>query len=243
MVLAKRSANSDETKQDWPLELRELEPAEDILMKELERAHTRAEIASELAAIRILQPLYASRRKTLSEQKCFWGIALGQHPEIGEHLQDPNDAQAMTYLKDIWVERDPQEYRAFTLEFHFDENPYFSDSVLKKSYAYTLPPETTVKSTTPDENGVTDVMVDFNWERDIEISGTPINWKDSSKALTKLRPRPDMEEIERQLKEDDNDEPVTMDYGSFFHFFEEKSDDFDARANMEDDDWEDEDDE
>jgi hypothetical protein len=61
--------------------------------------------------------LYASRRKALAAQKNFWGIALGQHPEVGEHLQDPEDAQAMTYLRDLWVERDPKEHRAFTIEF------------------------------------------------------------------------------------------------------------------------------
>ncbi|QRV88247.1 Nucleosome assembly protein (NAP) [Ceratobasidium sp. AG-Ba] len=228
MVAAKRAANSDEPKPESPLAIRELEPAEERLLKELERAHTRAQIAADLARLRILQPLYESRRKVLSEQKNFWGIALSQHHEIGEYLDHPDDAQAMSYLRDIWVERDPKEYRAFTLEFHFDENPYFSDSVLKKSYSYTLPPETTVKSTTPDENGVTDIMVDFNFERDIVISGAPINWKDESKALTKLRPRPGMDEIEKQIQEnDDDDDDPTIDYGSFFHFFEEKEDDFD----------------
>ncbi|KAG8723648.1 hypothetical protein FRC09_002310, partial [Ceratobasidium sp. 395] len=75
MALGKRAANSDALKQDWPLEVRELEPAEETLMKELERAHTRAEIASELAAHKILQPLFISRRKVLSELKSFWGIA------------------------------------------------------------------------------------------------------------------------------------------------------------------------
>jgi template-activating factor I len=71
----------------------------------------------ELAALKILQPLYESRRKNFAAQKNFWGIALGQHSEIGQHLLDPKDAEAMTYLYDLWVERDPNEHRAFTLEF------------------------------------------------------------------------------------------------------------------------------
>lgn len=263
MVSVKRAANTEEAKEEkpWALEVRELEPAEETLMKDLEKNQLRAEIAVEIAAHKILQPLYAARRKTLAGQKNFWGIALGQHPEIGQHLQDPEEADAMTYLRDLWVERDPNEHRAFTIEFHFDENPYFSDSVLKKSYSYTAPPETTAASTTPDANGVTDVMVDFNWERDIVISETPITWKDPSKAFTKTRPRPDMEEIEKRLKGDDNDEPITIDTGSFFHYFEEKEDEFDigqtiaeevfadavgyftgthenARNNLEDSDWE-----
>ena len=49
---------------------------------------------------------------------------------------------------------------------HFKENPFFSDSVLKKEYKYIPHPE--APSETPDENGITDSMVDFSWERDVE---------------------------------------------------------------------------
>lgn len=95
-------------------------------------------------------------------------------------------------------------------------------------------------------------MLDFDWERDIEISvsrylsisticpdmifsctqGTPIEWKDPANALTKLRPRPDMEEIEKRLKGEDNEDSITIDTGSFFHYFEEKDDEFDVRPKV-----------
>ncbi|KAL5635969.1 hypothetical protein ACGC1H_004691 [Rhizoctonia solani] len=225
----KRGAGSDNPKDErpWALDVRELEPQEDKLMTELERKQTRAEIAVELAALRILKPLYESRRKTLAAQRNFWGIALGQHPEIGQYLSDPQDAEAMTYLRDLWVDRDPHEHRAFTLEFYFTENPFFNNPVLRKYYRYTAPPEVTPEDSAADENGVTNVMVDFNWERDIKISGTSIEWKYPAKALTKLRPRPNMEDIEKRFKAGDNDDPMSIDTGSFFHFFEEKDDEFD----------------
>jgi hypothetical protein len=38
MVSTKRTANSDEPKQEWALDVRELNPAEEKLMKELERS-------------------------------------------------------------------------------------------------------------------------------------------------------------------------------------------------------------
>ncbi|KAB5594365.1 ATP-dependent DNA helicase recQ [Ceratobasidium theobromae] len=263
MPPVKRGAGSDKAKEEvWPLEIRELEPAEEELMNQLEKNQLRAELGVELAALKILRPLYESRRSTLAAQKNFWGIALGQHPEIGQHLLDSKDAEAMTYLRDVWVERDPKEHRAFTLEFHFDENPFFTNKVLKKYYKYTAPPEVTSEDATPDENGVNNVMVDFDWERDIEISGTTIDWKDAKKALTKLHPRPNMEDIEKQMEDGHNDS-ITINYGSFFHYFEEKDDEFDigqtiaeevfadpigyftgthehARNNL-DSDWEDED--
>jgi hypothetical protein len=37
-----------------------------------------------------------------------------------------------------------------------------------------------------------------------------------------------MEEIEKKLKGEDSDEPITIDTGSFFHYFEEKDDEFDV---------------
>lgn len=50
---------------------------------------------------------------------------------------------------------------------HFKENPFFTNSVLKKEYKY-VQPAAAAKNETPDENGITDTMVDFSWERDIE---------------------------------------------------------------------------
>ncbi|CAE6534430.1 unnamed protein product [Rhizoctonia solani] len=216
----KRGAGMDRAKNErpWPLELRDLDPEEEKLMSGLEK---------ELAALRILQPLFEQRRKTLADQRNFWGIALGQHPEISQHLSETKDAEAISYLRDLWVERDPREHRAFTLEFYFDQNPFFSNTVLRKYYTYTSPPEVRTEDSTPDGNGVTNIMVDFDWERDITISGTKIEWKNPGSALTRLHPRPTMEEIERQLKSEDADGPVPIDTGSFFHFFEEKDDEFD----------------
>ena len=39
--------------------------------------------------------------------------------------------------------------------------------MLKKEYKY-VQPAAAAKNETPDENGITDTMVDFSWERDIE---------------------------------------------------------------------------
>lgn len=57
-------------------------------------------------------------------------------------------------------------------EQYFKENPYFSNTVLKKEYKYIPPPA--AADDTPDEDGVTESMIDFSWERDIEIQVGPI---------------------------------------------------------------------
>ena len=49
---------------------------------------------------------------------------------------------------------------------YFKENPYFSNPVLKKEYKYIPPPA--ASSEQPDEDGITETMLDFSWERDVE---------------------------------------------------------------------------
>jgi len=134
------------------------------------------------------------------------------------HCQHPADQLALSYLEDVWVERDMNEPRCFVIEFYFKENPYFSDSVLKKEYKYVPPPAAADEK--PDADGITDSMVDFSWERDVVSSATKINWKDSDKALTKLYPR-----------ENDEDE-MPMETGSIFNFFELESDPSELGMNI-----------
>ena len=48
---------------------------------------------------------------------------------------------------------------------------------MKKEYKYV--PVSSGESDTPDENGITDSMLDFSWDRDVEIS---VSWTIYSKA-------------------------------------------------------------
>lgn len=43
-------------------------------------------------------------------------MAIGQHAELYQFLQNKEDQDAISYLKDVNVVRDPKESRAFTLE-------------------------------------------------------------------------------------------------------------------------------
>ena len=51
---------------------------------------------------------------------------------------------------------------------HFKENPHFNDSVLKKEYKYAEPPASAENKV--DENGISEAMLDFSWERDVKPS-------------------------------------------------------------------------
>ena len=49
---------------------------------------------------------------------------------------------------------------------HFKENPYFSNTVLKKEYKYVPPPVETDDQA--DADGITETMLEFSWERDVQ---------------------------------------------------------------------------
>ena len=49
---------------------------------------------------------------------------------------------------------------------YFKENPYFSNTVLKKEYKYVPPP--VESDDKPDADGITETMLEFSWERDVQ---------------------------------------------------------------------------
>ncbi|GAU25892.1 hypothetical protein TSUD_376110 [Trifolium subterraneum] len=70
-----------------------------------------------------------------SEEKgvpSFWLTAMKTNETLGEEITE-HDEEALKYLKDIkWCKLD-NPY-GFKLEFYFDSNPYFQNSVLTKTY-------------------------------------------------------------------------------------------------------------
>jgi len=177
----------------------------------IQRDLARVELVLERHAQATLRPVYEKRRSIVSAIPNFWPVALMNHSLFAYHAQHNADQTALSYLEDIWDEKDPKEHRCFTIEFHFKENQFFNDKVLKKEYKFVPPPAAANEQA--DENGITETMLDFSWDRDVEISTIKIDWKDPEKALTKVYPR-----------EIGEDEDEIADPGSFFNFFEHRAD-------------------
>jgi len=187
-------------------------------LDELSDYQTRVELAIERENLDRLRVVYEKRRDILKNINNFWGVAFLKHNTLPVFIQHNADQTALSYLEDVWVERDQTDHRCFTLEMHFKENQFFSDRVLKKEYKYKPAAEA---SNEPDENGITEAMVKFDWETDVEASAIKINWKDADKALTKVYPR-----VTEEDEDEDPSEP-----GSFFNFFELGPDPFEI-GNM-----------
>jgi len=178
--MSKRAANSDkEKKVDGLLDEYALKLAES--RKELDRA----EIAVERIALKKYQPLYEKRRAVLKSIPLFWTTSILNHPQLAMIAQLDEDQEALKFLEDVWVIRDPKEHRAFTLELHFAENPYFSDKLLSKEYKYIGKP---AAEDTPDADGITNADLDFEPSRDLAPQPVTINWKEDGKNLAKLHP-------------------------------------------------------
>lgn len=64
-----------------------------------------------------MQPVYEQRRAIVKAIQKFWPVALMNHEMFAIHCQHNLDQVALAYLEDLWVVRDPKEFRAFTIEF------------------------------------------------------------------------------------------------------------------------------
>jgi template-activating factor I len=133
-----------------------------------------------------LADVYARRRAVTKAIPKFWAIALMNNQKFLFQAQHHTDQMALSYLEDVWVIRDPDEPRCFTIEFvsvirfekkgelglfekkkYFKENPFFADKVLRKEFK-------NIRERVPgegaDEDGITDSMLDFTFEVDVEPS-------------------------------------------------------------------------
>jgi template-activating factor I len=129
-----------------------------------------------------LMPVFEKRRPVLKSIPKFWPVALMNHSLIAYHVQHNADQLAFSYLEDVWVTRDSGEPKCFTIElvcyfcnviiwcqrfFHqsFGENPFFTNTVLKKEFKFVPPPELADAQAGPD--GISEANLQFAWDRDV----------------------------------------------------------------------------
>jgi len=126
----------------------------------------------------------------------FWLTAM-KNNEVLEGQVMKRDEEALKALKDItseYIDNDPR--KGFKINFHFGENPFFTETVLTKTYV--LDPE--------DE----DLALD-------NVIGTPISWTSTANKLTVV-----LKEKKQRHKSGKGVRVVTKEEKcpSFFHFFD-----------------------
>eukprot|EP01115_Flamella_aegyptia_P006436 TRINITY_DN2694_c0_g1_i1.p1 TRINITY_DN2694_c0_g1~~TRINITY_DN2694_c0_g1_i1.p1 ORF type:complete len:382 (+),score=256.73 TRINITY_DN2694_c0_g1_i1:107-1252(+) len=63
----------------------------------------------------------------------FWSTTLKHHPDIGSMITE-RDEDALKHLTEVKVSHVEGQPHSFTLEFHFSDNEFFEDKVIKKTY-------------------------------------------------------------------------------------------------------------
>lgn len=135
-------------------------------------------------------PAEASPSKGVPE---FWLQTMQNTLTLGPMIED-HDAEILKYLVNISYQTHVHP-NGFTLFFHFDENPFFANRVLKKEFEVQIAPET------DDPFGYDGPLV-------TKCMGTPIQWHEG-KDVTKL-----------EVTDPDTGKKVPAE--SFFKFFDEK---------------------
>lgn len=135
--------------------------------------------------------------------KNFWLETLQSFRITSEIIQE-HDEPILSYLQDIQVKLFDKKPYGYTLEFHFAENPYFTNKVLTKTYQLKIE----VDSNDP-----------FSYEGpDLEkATGCTINWNPTKNVCMKL--------VKKKLKSKNKKQPPKIvskeeKQDSFFNFFE-----------------------
>ncbi|KMZ59724.1 Nucleosome assembly protein 1.2 [Zostera marina] len=150
----------------------------------------------------------------------FWLTALTSNEIISWEIND-NDKEALKYLKDIKWQNLGDDKRGFKLEFYFDVNPFFSNSILTKTYYVS-------------EDEDEDVLE--------KATGTVIDWY-PGKNLLEIKEGSDYGKEEEEAEVDAEKEDIEFShYHSFFKFFspmdeeEEEEDEVEDEVEDEEDD-------
>jgi len=159
-------------------------------------------------------PLYSKRAECISKIPKFWSTAFLQHPMLSSLIVD-DDETAFSYLKAIKIDqvsRDEKVEDAETgnsyiktlnhsISFEFETNPYFSNSILSKSY--------------------------FQVMEEIVSEGSEIDWKPNMNLIKNSRNKAN--NVNGEKSDDKNHQagdmnPINEEVESFFAWFNEHDD-------------------
>ncbi|XP_058761863.1 NAP1-related protein 2-like isoform X1 [Vicia villosa] len=147
----KLSENPEEVDGELILSIEKLQEIQDSLEKINDEASDKVlEIEQKYNEIR--KPIYDKRNEILKSIPDFWLNAFLSHPTLSELLNE-EDQKIFKYLSSLEVEDNKDVKSGYTITLNFNQNPYFEDSKLSKTFTFL-------------EEGTTN------------ITATPIRWKE-----------------------------------------------------------------
>lgn len=137
----------------------------------------------------------------------FWLKCLKSTSLLGGLIQ-PHDEPVLKHLRDIRVRLNTAKPYGYTLEFHFNENEYFANKVLTKSFEL---------STERDQEN----PLSTDTTRLYKCVGSKIEWNDGKNVTLKIIKKKQTNKTNGQTKEVTREEKK----GSFFDLFDTHSQD------------------
>ncbi|KAI6236031.1 Nucleosome assembly protein 1-like 1 [Aphelenchoides besseyi] len=143
----------------------------------------------------------------------FWLTVLRSHPAFNEVITEA-DESILHFLSDITIQQS-NEPPSFTLEFHFQENPFFKNKLLTKYYKLSIGPnELEDKALYDGPNIIETKGCEIDWHEGKNITQKVKKQKKSGRQVTKVVPNesfftffsPSVTKIAAELPEEEADQ-------------------------------------
>ncbi|KAK9796314.1 hypothetical protein WJX73_002322 [Symbiochloris irregularis] len=118
---------------------------EDSLVEGIFRVQNELEQLNDEASDKVLEveahfnklrkPVYSRRAEAIARVPDFWYQCFVQHPLLAQSSTE-EDSEILSYLRQIHVEDFKDLKTGYKIIFIFEENPYFSNKELSKSFAF-----------------------------------------------------------------------------------------------------------
>jgi hypothetical protein len=155
----------------------------------------------------------------------FWLQTFKCSTLISDMIQ-PHDESVLSHLRDVRVVLHDKRPYGYTLEFHFDENEFFTNKVLTKSYELNVEPDAEDPFAYEGPNLVRCKGCAIDWHKGQNVTMRVIKKKQKHKSSGSVRV------VNKEVKQD-----------SFFNFFDMDSSAKKENKKKDDEDDEEEDDE
>jgi nucleosome assembly protein 1-like 1 len=197
ILTAKREPTDDEC--DWPSDEEEDDKDEEKLAPESQQAELK-----EKAIVEGAKDAGGDADKKQEDVKgipSFWLTIFKNVDLLSEMVQD-HDEPILSHLQDIKVVIHEKQPVGFTLEFHFEPNEYFTDTVLTKRYEmrYEQDPEDPFSYEGPEIIKCTGCTINWNKGKNVTVKQIKKKQKHKGRGLTRT--------VTKQVQAD-----------SFFNFF------------------------
>jgi len=82
---------------------------------------------------KLRKPLFESRNELIRKIPDFWVLAFTNHPQLSS-LIDEDEEEVFHYMTKLEVEEFEDIKSGYRINFHFGENPYFTNQILTKEF-------------------------------------------------------------------------------------------------------------